>query len=833
TDDNGILDVVPWLTQLDAVSIVDGDGTTDVNYSSTVIGPDGGFSPSQIFRRADNGEFVAGVFGDQGNDTAGAANPGVPVAITPIYEIQGALHVSPFVTLDLSNLPPDTDFAFGSDVTTTGIVTAIDSNGFYLQDAVGDGDIATSDAIFVRTVVPPTVAMGDEVEVSGTVAEFFPGDTDSRNLPTTEIVSPIVQINSSGNALPTAVIIGAGGRQVPNGEIDDDAFGSFDPADDGIDFFESLEGMRVTATDLVAVSPTTRFGEIFAVADNGADATGLSDRGTLNISPDDFNPEKIQIDGDATISAGIAIPEVDTGAELGDVTGIIGYSFGNYEIIPTEEIIVQTDSSLIPEVTSIAGSDNQLTIASYNVLNLDPDDGPEAFAAIAKQIVENLDNPDIIALQEVQDNDGATDSDITSADQTLQLLVDAIDIADDGLDNDSIQYSFIDNTFIGDDTSGGQPGGNIRTAFLYNPDRVSLVPGSVQSIQDADQQANPDNPFFGSRLPLVATFEFNGEEVTVVNNHFSSKGGSAPILGTEQPFDDRQEDQTVNGSLDERQAQAEAVNEFVEGLLANDPFANVVVTGDLNEFEFISPVQALGGSLTNLVETQITADERYSFIFQGNSQQLDHLLISDALQFHAAFDIAHVNTEFSDAPSDHDPLVASLFVEDLNEIAGTENRDFLRGTNDADMILASDGNDFVFAKDGDDKIGGGDGKDLVFAGDGDDQVLGGADKDKIFGNRGNDKIEGGADDDFISGGRDDDWFIFNFAPDEGFGHDTLIDFGLGDDKVVLKNASDEDIQAVEDALANGGFGKTDIDFGDKGSITIFGFGLEMDDFMFV
>ena len=112
-------------------------------------------------------------------------------------------------------------------------------------------------------------------------------------------------------------------------------------------------------------------------------------------------------------------------------------------------------------------------------------------------------------------------------------------------------------------------------------------------------------------------------------------------------------------------------------------------------------------------------------------------------------------------------------------------------------------------------------------------VLGGGAKDTIFGNRGNDLIDGGADDDKLFGGRDDDMFFFNFAPDDGFGHDTIYDFFLGDNKIVLKNASDEDVQAVEDAIANGGFGKTEIDFGDKGSITVFGFGLEIDDFMFV
>jgi len=842
-DDDGVLDQPPWLAELDAVSIVDGDDTVDTNYAATVIGPDGRFVPSHVFRRPDDGAFVAGVFGDQGNDTPGAANPVTAAAITAIFDIQGASHVSPFVTLDLANLPADTDFVFGADLTTSGIVTAVGANGFYLQDPTGDGDIATSDAIFVRTVEPPDVVVGQAVKVSGTVAEFFPGDTDSRNLPTTEIVSPIIEVLSEGNDLPEAVIIGAAGRQVPNDEIDDDAFGSFDPNDDGIDFFESLEGMLVTATDLVAIAPTTRFGEIFAVSDGGDDATGLSERGTLNIAPDDFNPEKIQIDTDSTIS-GFSVPQVDAGASLGDVTGVVSYSFGNFEIIPTEAFVPVEASTLTPETTAVAGSDNQLTIASYNVLNLDPndedeEDGSDAdvangrFDAIARDIVNNMGSPDIIALQEVQDNDGSVNSLITAADQTLQALIDAIDRVDDNLVNGSLQYEFIDNTFIGDDTSGGQPGGNIRTAFLYNPDRVELVDGSVQSIQDGDQQNNPGNPFFGSRLPLVATFAFNGEEVTVVNNHFSSKGGSAPILGTEQPFEDRQEDPTVNGSLDERQAQADAVNDFVGDILADDPFANVVVTGDFNEFEFVSPLETLESNLTNLVETEVRAGERYSFIFQGNSQQLDHLLISDALQFHAAFDVVHVNTEFSDAASDHDPLVASVFVEDMNEIAGSDGRDFLFGTNDDDMILAFDGKNTVLARGGDDKIAGGDDKDLILAGRGDDEVLGGGAKDRIFGNRGNDKIDGGADDDTLSGGLDDDMFIFNFAPDGGFGHDKILDFGLGEDMIVLKNASAEDQTKVADAIAEGGFGKTVIDFGEAGSITVFGFGLSEDDFMFV
>ena len=82
--------------------------------------------------------------------------------------------------------------------------------------------------------------------------------------------------------------------------------------------------MRVTAQNPVAIAGTNRFGEIFTVVDNGSDASGLSTRGTLNISPDDFNPEKVQIDPDSDVS-GFDAPLVDTGAQLEDVTGVVSY----------------------------------------------------------------------------------------------------------------------------------------------------------------------------------------------------------------------------------------------------------------------------------------------------------------------------------------------------------------------------------------------------------------------------------------------------------------------------------------------------------------------------
>jgi Ca2+-binding RTX toxin-like protein len=735
-----------------------------------------------------------------------------------IYDIQGAAQTSPFVEVDFDNLPEDTLSISGETVTTTGVVTAIDTNGFYLQDPVGDGDVATSDAIFVFTSSDPDVTVGDSLELTGTVSEFFPGSTDTGNLPTTQISSPDITVLSSENELPAPVIIGAGGRIPPDDNIDDDAFAAYEPNSDGIDFFESLEAMRVTAQDTLAVAPTNRFGEIFTVVDRGASATGLSDRGTLNISPNDFNPEKVQIDEDSGVFD-FDFPEVDTGALLGDVTGVVSYGFGNFEVIPTEELNV-TESDLEPEVSTITSGEDKLTVASYNVLNLDPndDDGDEdvangRFKAIAEQIVNNLNSPDIIALQEIQDNSGSEDDGTVSADETLQLLVDEIAEAGGG------DYSFIDNPFIGDNTNGGQPGGNIRNAFFYKSDRVTVESDSIQSIQSEDQQTNPDNPFFDSRLPLVATFNFNGEEVTLVNNHFSSKGGSAPIFGVEQPFEERQEDPTVNGSLEERRAQAAAVKDFVDSTLINNP--NVVVLGDLNEFEFVSPVELLTESnsrinslvdpgelppaLVNLTNT-LPENERYTFIFQGNSQSLDHILVSENLDETAEFDIVHVNAEFAETEqraSDHEPLLASLNIGEEGEtIIGTNRRDVLDGSAGSDVIEGGIGADTLNGNAGNDTLDGGFGRDILNGDDGNDSLSGGFGRDFLNGGAGDDFLEGGFAPDNLDGGAGDDTLIGDrgrdlltggagadtFTFNDAFaGRDIITDFTIAEDAIDLSN----------------------------------------------
>jgi 2',3'-cyclic-nucleotide 2'-phosphodiesterase (5'-nucleotidase family)/endonuclease/exonuclease/phosphatase family metal-dependent hydrolase len=541
-----------------------------------------------------------------------------------------------------------------SDV--AGIVTAIASNGFYLQDPDPDNDPRTSEGIFVFTdlrdlgVDGLNITVGASVRVSGQVQESRPGG--ATNLSVTRIGADrstnTIVVDSSGNPLPAAILIGSGGRIPPTEII---AGANFPPEislDTGIGFFESLEGMRVTVEDAIAVSPTSNFSnssEIWTVANQGADATGINSQGGIGIAPNDFNPERIQIDdGLLRFATTGALPQVDVGYTFGDVTGVVNYAFSNYEVLVTEPVNA-TSGGLQREVTNIVGTRDKLTIASYNVENLNPASGAR-FDVLAGQIVNNLKSPDIIGLQEIQDNSGPDNDGTVAAYLTYQALINAI-VAAGGP-----TYQFL-NIDPDNNQDGGQLGGNIRVGYLYNPERTSFVEGSLRRITDPNATTDDDGAFARSRKPLVATFEFNGQEVTVINNHFTSRVGSNPLFGNVQP-------PMISGD-EARTAQSTVVNSEVNAILADDPDANVVVLGDLNGFDFERFQQQTlsGGVLTNLSQT-LPVRERSTFNFQGNSQALDHVLVTNNLADEAEYDIVHVNVDFVDQPADHEPVVASL-----------------------------------------------------------------------------------------------------------------------------------------------------------------------------
>ncbi len=591
------------------------------------------------------------------------ANDDVPPSAY-IHDIQGAAHRSPLESQTVTNVP--------------GIVTAVASNGFYLQDPNPDNDDRTSEGIFVFTSSAPTVAIGDSVQVSGKVSEFRPGN-NANNLTTTEIISPTINKISSGNALPAAIVLGNGGRTIPNTVIENDATnvesnGLFDPAQDGIDFYESLEGMLVQINNPVATSRTNDFGEVWVLADNGANATSRTARGGSLINATDFNPERIQID-DSLVSGGT--PKVSVGAQLGTIVGVVDYNFNSYEVLPTTAPTVITPSALTREVTNLAATTNQLTVATFNVQNLDIGDGATKFSNLADRIVNNLKSPDIIVVEEMQDNNGPTNNGVVDASTTYQTLINAIAAAG----GPTYQYRQIDPV---NNQDGGEPGGNIRQGFLFNPNRTQFVdrpgggsttnttvtnvngvptlstsPGRVVDTNPGEADTFPGDDFASSRKPLVGEFTFNGQTVFVVGNHFNSKGGDQPLYGPNQP--------PTLSSANQRIQQATQVKNFVQSILAIDPNANVVVAGDLNDFEFSNPLNILkSGGLSALIET-LPANERYTYNFEGNAQTLDHILASNSLLGKLdGFDVVHINSEFSDQVSDHDPSVARFNLAPLN-----------------------------------------------------------------------------------------------------------------------------------------------------------------------
>ena len=175
------------------------------------------------------------------------------------------------------------------------------------------------------------------------------------------------------NPLPAATVLGLGGRIPPTENIDDDGAGSvetggtFDPANDAIDFYESLEGLILQVNDGAVVGATRSFGEITLLPDAGTWATGQrTPRGGILLGGYvDPNPERIIVDDEILRDIAPAprpakaMPDMNVGDSLtSPVVGPLDYSFSNYKIQAT---VTPSFSSagLIRETTSGA-TDHQV-----------------------------------------------------------------------------------------------------------------------------------------------------------------------------------------------------------------------------------------------------------------------------------------------------------------------------------------------------------------------------------------------------------------------------------------------------------------------------------------
>ncbi|KAI9369567.1 Endonuclease/exonuclease/phosphatase [Aspergillus egyptiacus] len=586
------------------------------------------------------------------------------VAAVTIGEINGNAYISPFKDQSVDDVE--------------GLVTAIGEDGFFLRSTAPDSDDATSESIYVYgSNAVSQVTVGDIVTLSGQVTEYRSQDD---YLYLTEITSPSsIAVQSSGNEV-TPVVIGR--DRSPPTEIysgldtDDDVYAVPNNASQisvenpvlqpelyAMDFWESLSGELVSLTDLTIITKPNQYGDVF-VRGNWK-VTGLNEHGGLTMTANDSNPEAIKIGTplDGTSNA----DDSKVGDTVEDVLGVVQWKFGQYMVLPTTALKVtgSNDTAAAPSTLTGDGTCASLAVAVYNVENLTPESSN--IEKIADHIANYLNGPALLALQEIQDNTGATDDGVVSANLTLSTLADLI--AEAG----GPSYSFTEVPPL-NNADGGQPGGNIRVAYLYDPSLLRLRNETPGSATDANEVLpgpelkynpgliDPDNSAWeASRKPLAAAWETldGSNKFFTVNVHLSSKGGGSALQGDVRP--------PVNGGVADREAQARVVAGFVSSILSEDPEARVLVAGDFNEFSFVRPLRTLVEQ-SGLVELDdvvgIPATERYTYIYDSNHQQLDHIFVSEALGRGASMEHVHVNTwvNYDDRGSDHDPTIALFDV---------------------------------------------------------------------------------------------------------------------------------------------------------------------------
>jgi uncharacterized protein len=607
------------------------------------------------------------------------------VTLISIHEIQGNGATSPVAN---------------QLVTTTGIVTGRKSNGFFIQtsDAEADADPATSQAVYVFTnaAPPAAVAVGNRVRVSGTVIEYVPS-ADPNQLPLTEITgSPTVALLSTGNPLPVPVPLTATFPD-PNGPLDQ---------------LERVEGMRVTAASLTVAAPTK--GNI-----SEANATGSSN-GILHAvvtgvarpfrepgiqAPDpapaggsippiprwDFNPELLTIDSDSLGGADYVL-NLAAGATIQGLTGPLDYGFRRYTIHRDPAVAITTSPGPAASAARLPTAD-EFTVVGYNIFHFfdtvnDPAIGeavltPAAFAnrlsKASLAVRDYLHTPDILGLLEMEN---------LSVLQTLASKINADAVAAGQPDPQYVAY-----LEEGNDVGGIDAGFLVKTAEVAaSIARVQVVAVTQQGKDTTWTEPSGTVSLLNDRPPLV---------LDAVVHYADGRAFPITVIAAHQRSLIGVDDETPSGPSTtgdrvrkKRQAQAEFLANLIAGMQTADPTRRITVLGDFNAFEFndglVDAMNVLTGTPTpdeqtavpgdgiDLVDPDLVnlgvlepADQRYSFVFDGNAQSLDHILANESLILSSTafgLDHARVNADFpeiarSDATtptrlSDHDPLVA-------------------------------------------------------------------------------------------------------------------------------------------------------------------------------
>ncbi|GAB1315430.1 hypothetical protein MFIFM68171_05640 [Madurella fahalii] len=611
-------------------------------------------------------------------------------AALTIAEINGNKFISPYSGQAVSNV--------------TGLLVAKGPNGIWIRSTIPDNDETTSEGIYVFSkTVGSNLTVGDTISLDGTVDEYR---SEDNYMYLTEITSPKnVQLLSSGNKVVPLVIgedtispptvqysslDGGDIYKLPNAVANISGVNPvLNPEKYGLDFWESLNGELVTVRKPRAIKVPNRYGDTWVVGD--WTVTGRNKHGGLTMSDKDSNPEAIVIG--APLDGTKNPTDSKMGDEFEDITGVVTQAFGFYTILPLTAVKRTAPASAAASASSLRsrGECKAITVGSYNVENLNPTS--DHLPKVAAHIVDYLRTPDLLFIQEVQDDSGAADDGIVSADKTLSTLTEAIK----ALSN--VTYAFTNINPLSN-ADGGQPGGNIRVAYLYRPGVISLYKQNPGTAEDATEVVSPRSQGHGkgkgkgkgkgrglhgkegatpelsfnpgriepsheawkdSRKPLAAAWKAEGgkKPFYTVNVHWSSKGGGTSLHGDMRP--------PVNGAVEGRMLQANVTGSFIAGILALDLAANVIAAGDFNEFAFVQPMKTFS-AISKMIDideaARIPVEERYTYAFDMNAQALDHMYVSPALARHKAtrFEHIHVNSWAADADavSDHDPSIALL-----------------------------------------------------------------------------------------------------------------------------------------------------------------------------
>ena len=613
----------------------------------------------------------------------GGATP--PPTLTAIHTMQGNGSSSALVD---------------TTVTTKGIVTALRSNGFFLQAAAADydTDASTSEGIFVFTdTAPPSLAtVGSEVQVTGRVTEYRPS-ADPTSPPLTQIVNAAALVLlSSGNVPPAPVTLTS---------ADTNPAGSAEP-------LEKYEGMLVTAPSLTVIAPTAGFFEQGGEANANATSNGAfyavmtgvarpfrepgveTESWPANIPRFDGNPERLRLDSDSLVGA--TKLEVTSGATLTNVTGVLDYTFRCYTILPLPGNQTQANvagnisASPVPEAAA-----NEFTVASFNLerfFDTTDDPGvtdvalmPDAFARRLQKASLSIRNvlrvPDIIGVEEMEN--------LT----TLQTLASKIN-------NDAVAAGQGDPKYVAYLEEGNDPGG-IDVGFLIKSTRVNVV--SVTQEGKSTTFINPatgQSETLNDRPPLLLKAQVNTPDrarfaLTIIVNHLRS------LNSIEDPG-------SGNRVRHKRRAQAEFLAQLIQARQTADPTERIISIGDYNAFQFsdglVDVVGTIKGTptpaeqvvlassdlvnpdLTDLIELVTPAAQRYSYSFNGNAQAIDHELVNATLLKHFSKLIyARTNADYPatyrnddtrpERISDHDPAVAYFTFTSSDDRRRTDKRD--------------------------------------------------------------------------------------------------------------------------------------------------------------